>query len=100
MQQSKLPLFEKDTDQNGAPDGTTAYILRWWGTIYSGVVSRVRVADGLPALTYVAHESVVDASARPAAFPAEVSRVFVKDDAEIDPAVFTLPAPPMPENGI
>lgn len=97
MQDTRIPLFERDPDQSGAPTGTIAYLLRWWGTIYTGVVSKVGVVNNLPALTYIAHDEV-EATGRPAKFPAEVSRVFVSEDAEIDPAVFTIAAPPLPND--
>jgi len=96
MTDTKLLMFERDADQNNVPSGTIAYILRAWGVVYEGIVSRVSVENGLPALGYDASE--IGASARPATYPSETSRLFVKEDAEIDPAVFEIMAPPIPRD--
>lgn len=89
-------MFERDADQSNVPAGTTAYILRTWGAVYEGIVSRVSIENGLPALGYDTSE--VGASARPARYPSETSRLFVKEDAEIDPAVFEIFAPAIPRD--
>lgn len=96
MTNTNLLMFERDIDQSNVPTGTIAYVLRTWGVIYEGIVSRVSVENGLPALGYDTSE--VGASARPARYPSETSRLFVKEDAEIDPAVFEIMAPPIPRD--
>lgn len=83
-----LQMFERDPDQSGAPTGCTAYILRAWGVIYDGIVSEVRVTDGLPHLRYISGTGT-----RRARFPDETSRVFVRNDAPIDESVFQIAAP-------
>ena len=91
-----LRMFEKDADQTDVPKGTVAYIVRCWGVVYTGIVSKIAVENGLPALTYDTSE--FGASARPAKHPSETSRIFVKNDADIDPAVFQIEAPPIPRD--
>ena len=87
-----LPMFERDPNQNGSPPGHTAYILRHWGAVYEGgTVTRVEVYEDRPSFMFRG-----EAGSRLARYPDEVSRLFVRDDAEIDPEVFRIKAGPVP----
>jgi hypothetical protein len=81
-------MFERDPNQASTPFGCTAYILRSWGVISEGVVSEVTVSNGLPKLRFVD-----GGGTRLARYADEASRVFVRDDALIDKAVFDILAP-------
>lgn len=84
-------MFERDPDQTNVPDGHTAYTLRHWGRVYEGgSITKVGVwGNALPSLTVN-----FGMTERDSHFPKEVSRVFVRNDAEIAPQVFTLIARP------
>lgn len=62
--------------------------MRTWGVVDSGIAAEVRVKNGLPWLRYIE-----GGGTRLASYPDELSRVFVKNDAPIDPEVFKIRAP-------
>src|SRR5579862_9535593 len=90
---TSLPMFERDPDQSKVSKNCTAYIVRSWGVIQEGVVSEVRVTQGLPHLRFVQGGSTCLAR-----YPDEVSRVFVRNDALVDPEVFKIKAPSIPNS--
>lgn len=94
--EERIPMFEKDPDQSNTPEGLVAYIVRNWGQVIKGVVSKVGVKNNLPLMNFVYHP-LIESSSRPATFPSEVSRVFLRDNVEIDPGVFNIAAEPVPE---
>ena len=97
---SKSPItkiFERDPDQSGTPVGHVAYLLRWWRAVYeTGIVTKVAIGSfGLPHLSWNSGGSM-----RRPRYLGELTRVFVRDDAEIDPAVFEIDAGPIPADAL
>lgn len=85
-------MFERDLDQAGVPAGYTAYVLRWWTMFYSGRVRAVSVgANGYPSFDWEEQTH-----SRLPNFVGETSRLFVRDDAKIDPAALQIQAKPLP----
>jgi len=79
-----IPMFEKDPNQEGVPVGHVAYQLRWWTAIHEGgFVTKVGLSSsGLPSLSYGSGDSEV--SVRRPKYAGEHSRLFLREDAEID----------------
>lgn len=90
-----IPIFERDPDQSNVPPDHTAFLIRDWTSWFSeGTrVEKVGVKFGLPHL-YITGDAT--SGGGPASEPT-VSRVFVRNSAEIDPDVFGIPAPPIPK---
>ncbi len=86
------PIFERDPNQDNVPDGHTAYLLRWWYSVFSGYVAEERFYNGLAHLTYER-----ESEERLPASIGEVSRVFVRNTAPVKPAVFDIESKPLPK---
>ena len=88
-----IPMFEKDPNQEDVPVGHVAYLLRFWTAIYDeGRVTKVALSGfGLPHLYFDSGGSM-----RRPKYAGEYSRLFVREDAPIDPRVFEIDAGPVP----
>ncbi len=89
-----MKLLERDNNQENVPDGCTAFLLRdsrW--VAEGGVVIGMSIVNGQLNLSFapIGKDNEIGTIRKPQ-FPGEMTRLFVRDDAHVEKAVFDLEA--------